>query len=104
MEAPAMKNESRPRRQHRDQPRAEPESLAEIDGGGLLREHRIGSGFDSEAVDVLGADDPTGAPRRLEYLEWDAALRQLERGCEPGDSAADDGNHAFDSTRERRSS
>ena len=67
-----------------------PSSSHELQRRGLLREDRLGSGLDGEAVEILGADQASESRRGLEQRERDPAAAELVRGREPADPAADD--------------
>ena len=60
----------------RHQPRTEPELFAQLNGGRLLREDRIGPRVECEAVDVLGEDQPTRRGRRLREARTDVPRRR----------------------------
>ena len=73
-----------------DQALAEAELAAQRDRLGLLRQHRVGSALEQEAVPRLGADHPAEALPRLEQDVGHLLLVEGERGRESGDAAADD--------------
>jgi hypothetical protein len=61
----------------------------------LLHEDGIGTRLDHEAVGVLGSNDPAEARRSLEEQERNSARRELVRGRQACDSAADDCNERW---------
>ena len=77
---PTMQDEGVAWRQRGQDPRAEPQLLAELQGRRLLGEHRLGPRFDREAVDVIRADQPAQASGRFEQGERHAAAIELVRG------------------------
>src|SRR3954462_10398785 len=72
---------------------AETQRFTERQGGRLLRENRVRSGFDGEAVNVLGANDAAHPAGRLEELKGHPPNHQLVRGCQPRAAAANDRDH-----------
>ena len=73
----------------------EAELLAELNRRRLLHQQRVGSRVDREPVAVLGVNQSAEARRGLEQDERDVAARELERGGQAGDAAADDDDHAL---------
>src|SRR5262245_44501481 len=90
MEQSAALDVREARRNGGDEPIAEPELLAQRDALALLEDQRIGAAVDRETVDLLAEDDAAGARSFFEDQKGHVAARQLIRGCEPRDSAADD--------------
>jgi hypothetical protein len=90
-----FQNERGPRRRGRNQSRTKAERLAQFHGRGLLHEDGIGASLDGEAVRVLCEDEPAKPRRRFEQLKGNAPHGQLVRGRKPGDSAANDRDHAL---------
>ena len=80
----------------RHQPLAEAELAAESDPLGLLRQHRVGSALEQEAVPDLGTDHPAESLARLEQEVGHFLLVEGERGGQPGDAAANDGDCRLD--------
>jgi hypothetical protein len=78
-----------------DESIAQAERLTQRKGGRFLREDRIRTCLDREAVDVLGANDSAQTARRLEQLKGHPAFHQLVRCCQTGNAAADDRYHTW---------
>src|SRR5437899_6798172 len=68
---------------------AQAQFLAQTDGVRLLRQQRIGTGVDGEAVHLFAEDDTTGARCALEDREPDAAPMQLVANRKAGDATTD---------------
>ena len=79
----------------------EAELLAELNRRRFLHEEGIGPRVDREPVAVFGANQSAEARRGLEKDELDVAARELERGREAGNAAADDDDHGCTSARVR---
>ncbi len=94
MEAAVAQDVGGARRPRRHELPGEAELLAELNRRRLLHQQGIGPGVDREPVAALGVNQSAEARRGLEQKELDAAARELERGGQAGDAAADDDDHA----------
>jgi hypothetical protein len=79
----------------RDEALAEAELAAELDALRLLRQHRVGAGFEQEAALRLGPDHAAEAVARLEEQVGPAALVERERRGQTADATADHGDRRF---------
>ena len=93
MEPSALEHERGARGSGRNQPGGQSQRLTQLERRGFLREHGFGAGFDDEAVDVIGSNQPAGARGSFENLEGNAARGQLERSRKTRDASTDDDNH-----------
>ena len=90
-EPAAAQDVGAPGRQHRNQAVGQVQLAAQLDGGGLLDEQRIGAGIQDETVRPLGPDQSPEAVGGLEQEEPRAVPVKLECRRKAADPPADDG-------------
>ncbi len=92
MQPPGALDVGQARQLRRDEARAEPQFLTQLDAVLLLDEEGVRAAVDVEAVHLFAEHDAADARTGFEEEKRDLLLMEFEGGCQAGNAASKDEN------------